>query len=87
MSIRVTRARKVVLNPVINGYESIELFASIADEFEVMPKDRESWAQGYDDLLDDLLQGEMAAAAAVTDNKKSIVHDYRYTEIDEEKED
>ncbi|WP_020142251.1 hypothetical protein [Terracoccus sp. 273MFTsu3.1] len=80
MSIRVTRARKVVVNPVINGYESIEMFASVADEFDVLPKDLDEWAQGYDGLIDRLLQGEMDAAAAVTSNEHSIVHDYRFTE-------
>jgi len=80
VSVRVTRARKVVLNPKSNGYESIELFASIADEFDALPKDLDGWAEGYDDLIDRLLQGEMDAAAAVTTNEHSIVHDYRYTE-------
>ena len=84
MSIRVTRARKVVINPVPNGYESIEIFGSVADEFDVLPKDLDKWAAKYDDLLDTLLQGEMDAAAAVTSNQHSIVHDYRYTEKDED---
>lgn len=84
MSIRVTRARKVVVNPVSNGYESIEMFASIADEFDSLPKDLDEWAEGYDDLIDRLLQGEMDAAAAVTSNKHSIVLDYRNTTTEEE---
>jgi hypothetical protein len=80
VSVKVTRARKVVLNPVINGYESIELFASIADEFDSLPKDLDGWAEGYDGLIDRLLAKEMESAAAVTSNEHSIVHDYRYTE-------
>lgn len=84
MSVKVTRARKVVINPVVNGYESIEIFGSVADEFDSLPKDLDKWAAGYDDLIDTLLQGEMDAAAAVTTNRQSIVHDYRYTEQEED---
>lgn len=84
MTIRVGRGREIVFNPV--PYETIKVWASITEEVDVLPDfNSKAWqkvCEGYDEILTDLLEPECLAAAEVTANRKSIVHDYRIVEDD-----
>jgi hypothetical protein len=78
----ITRSRRLVIHP--RQYESIEIAASVQfdiNEFEEAQDDPAGFAN---DWLDDLLEGEMAEAAKVTVNDRSIISQYRYTETNTE---
>lgn len=76
----ITRSRRLVIQP--RQYESIEIAATVQfdlNEFEESQDDPEGFAN---DWLNSLLEEEMAEAAKVTTNDKSIISAYRYTETE-----
>ena len=78
----ITRSRRLVINAT--QYESIDVSATVQfDPEELDPADGDPalWADKY---LTELLEPEMAEAATVTTNRKSLINEYRYTETDTE---
>jgi hypothetical protein len=74
----IKRSRTLTFQP--RQYESIVVSAAIEFDSSIEPKKTGKTPEKFaDDVLTLLLEDEINAAAAVTDNPKSFITTYRYS--------